>query len=1028
MVEAAPMRSLAAARGLLTGLLVRTVWGVRSHVLERPAAYAVLRTLGRPAVWLMHGLAGRAPPQPPADPTVEPVLHLPLDYPLAPLLGPPRTAVLLHAYYTELLPELVARLRHIPVPADVFVSTESEAKRPAIEAAFAAWPGGVDVRVIPNRGRNIAPQLIAFRDVFDSHELVLLLHTKRSLHTEELAGWREATLESLLHSATAVRGIFEAFAQLPQLGMVAPRIYPPVRPHMVWGETYPVCRDLAERLGIALSPDSPLDFPAGAMLWVRSAALKPLLDLNLAYEDFAEEAGQKDGTLAHAVERLFFHSCELSGLRWIRAGSGEAIREPERLFRAEEPLALRRTLTDQGRAVLLPGRPPNPTLTREAAAARPPEAERKAAFRKLARVDLEAFLASGRRLVLPTSDTPEVSIVLVLFNQAELTFQCLRSLRFSLDVASEVIVVDNASTDRTAELLERLDGARIVRSAENLHFVRGVNLAAAQARGAAILLLNNDTRVRPESIGAACSRLAVEPDLGAVGARIVLLDGTLQEAGSLVWRDGTAQGYGRGADPYASEFQFRRDVDYASGAFLMFRRDLFERLGRLDEAFAPAYYEETDLCFRIREAGFRVAYEPRAEIRHFEFGSSESSEAALDLQRAHQAVFADRHRAALDADHLPAGTPPLAARMRPPPARRLLIVDDQVPYPHLGAGYPRARDLLIAARDAGWFVTFYPSVHPDADWATAYDVLPPDVEIAAERGTQGLAGFLRERAGYYDAAIVSRPHNMAAFKQALRQVPSFIASDRIIYDAEAIFAARDAAASPKAVAAEIALACGAAVVLAVNPAEAESFRAAGQGGVRVLGHAQTPRATKAGFARRRDILFVGALDEDNSPNADSLVFFVNEVAPRLDALIGTGWTLKVAGRNAAPTVRALASPRMQLLGMVPDLTALYGKARLFIAPTRFAAGSPMKVHEAAAHGLPVVATSLLGRQLGWTDGRELLVADDPDAFAAACARLYDDADLWERLRANALAAVERDCSPEAFAGTVRDVLEKILPR
>lgn len=1026
MVEARPMRPFAAARGLFVEALVRTVWGVRGRVMGQPAAYALLRTAGRPAVWLMHRLAGRAPPLNPGafeeSRVDEPVLRLPLDYPIAALTSPPTTAILLHAYYTDLLPELRDRLAHIPYPADLFISTDTEAKRSEALAAFAGWPGRVEARVTPNRGRNIAPQLVGFRDVFDSHELVLLLHTKRSVHTEELAGWRQATLDSLLGSEAAVRGVYEAFARLPRLGLVAPRTYPVVRPHMIWAENYACCRDLADRLGIVLSPDSPLDFPAGAMFWARSAALKPLLALDLSYDDFPEEAGQKDGTLAHAIERLFFHACEVAGLRWIRAGSGEAIAPPERLFTVHEPLALRRALTDQGRTVVLPGRPPQPTRTPAEVAAAPTEAARKAIFRDLCRDELDAFLASGERLVLPTSETPEVSVLLVLFNQAELTFQCLRSLTAALDRPSEVILVDNASSDRTRELLDRIDGARIVRNAENLHFVRGVNAGAALARGEALLLLNNDTRVRPGSIAAAASRLAEEPDLGAVGGRIVLLDGTLQEAGSIVWRDGAAAGHGRGADPWAPEFQFRRDVDYCSAAFLMIRRELFERLSRFDEAFAPAYYEETDLSLRIREAGFRVGYDPRIEVRHFEFGSSATSEAALDLQRRHREVLLERHRATLERDHLSAAASQLEARARPPPARRLLIVEDQVPYRQLGAGYPRANDLLRAAHAAGWFVTFYPAFHPDADWATAYEAVPPEVEIAAERGWAGLPTFMRERAGFYDAAIVSRPHNMRPFLAALRQVPDFIAPSRVIYDAEAIFAARDAAADPRAIAAETALARAASVVLAVNAQEAERFRAAGGRDVRVLGHALEAKPTRASFASRRDILFVGAADVDVSPNADSLVFFVRKVMPRLDALMGTDWTLKVAGRSAAPAVQALASERVQLLGMVPDLAPLYGKSRLFIAPTRFAAGSPMKVHEAAAHGLPVVATSLLAGQLGWRD--ELLVADDAEAFASACARLYRDRELWTQIRAAALAAVKRDCSPEAFRQTVEDVLRR----
>jgi glycosyltransferase involved in cell wall biosynthesis len=191
----------------------------------------------------------------------------------------------------------------------------------------------------------------------------------------------------------------------------------------------------------------------------------------------------------------------------------------------------------------------------------------------------------------------------------------------------------------------------------------------------------------------------------------------------------------------------------------------------------------------------------------------------------------------------------------------------------------------------------------------------------------------------------------------------------------------------------------------------------------VLGHALHPRPTANGFEDRRDLLFVGAMDEDDSPNADSLDFFVREDMPCLDALIGSDWVLRVVGRNGAARVRALAAPRVQLLGRIEDIQSLYASSRVFIAPTRYAAGIPMKVHEAAARGLPSAVTSLLSRQLGWRDGQAVTVGDTPEEFARACQRLYQDAAVWEAVRAGALARVASECTPAAFNATVAAALE-----
>ena len=217
----------------------------------------------------------------------------------------------------------------------------------------------------------------------------------------------------------------------------------------------------------------------------------------------------------------------------------------------------------------------------------------------------------------------------MLFNRAELTFACLRSLAENYSERMEVIIVDNNSHDETPLLLDRLIGARIIRNDENLNFLLAVNQAAAQARGEYLLLLNNDAQVMPGTLRAALNAAKDAKDIGAVGGRLILLDGTLQEAGSIIWRDGSCLGYGRGDNPFAPMYMFRRDVDYCSGAFLLTRRSTWEELGGFDERFKPAYYEETDYCSRLWERNLRVVYEPNSVLLHYEFASSASAKQAI---------------------------------------------------------------------------------------------------------------------------------------------------------------------------------------------------------------------------------------------------------------------------------------------------------------------------------------------------------------------------------------------------------------
>ena len=661
----------------------------------------------------------------------------------------------------------------------------------------------------------------------------------------------------------------------------------------------------------------------------------------------------------------------------------------------------------------------------------------KQQYREQCLLEFSTFLSGTGRISFPRSENPKVSIILILFNQAELTLQCLLSLVKSVDTPAELIIIDNASSDSTPALCTRIDGATIIRNEMNLHFLRGVNQAAAIARGDAVLLLNNDTSVKPGSIGAAYDLLKAESDIGAVGGRIVLLNGTLQEAGSIIWRDGSCAGYGRGYSPSMPEFQFRRDVDYCSGAFLLVRRSLFSELNYFDTAFAPAYYEETDLCMRIRKVGFRVVYEPRVEITHFEFGSSSSSDDAIALQRHNWSIFLERHKDVLGT-HCAPRTRDLDARMIRHHTGRILIIDDQIPHPALGSGFPRARSIYQAIHDANWFITLYPLTIPTVSWDDAYRIIPPDVEIIAGHGVPDLASFLRNRVGYYDAVLVSRPHNMKLLKQALANVPDFLDTTTLIYDAEALFSVREelrlkVVGTPlttnelnKRLKEEIFLCNQSASVIAVNEIEAEIFRSHVEADVHVLGHSLVVQPTTTKFDHRSDILFVGALDDNSSPNVDSLVWFVHEVMPILNRMLGISWHLHVVGRNKSRIVRRLAGSRIHLHGMVDDVREFYERSRLFVAPTRFAAGIPMKMHEAAAAGVPSVATTLLAHQLGWTAGIHLLTGDTSADFAAACARLYSEEGLWNQIRENAIERVRYDCDPNKFRSDIKYLLESLL--
>ncbi len=708
--------------------------------------------------------------------------------------------------------------------------------------------------------------------------------------------------------------------------------------------------------------------------------------------------------------------------RWsapLRALGDVLIRSRQRLGRSLISTAAGRRLYRRIR-----GRAPGEESARE------PGFDRRA-FVHRAEQDLDEFLSSGQRLVLPRPDPVRVSIVVVLFNQAALSLRCFRSILAHAGDQAELVVIDNASTDRTGDLLERVDGIERVVNSENLGFVHAVNQAASRARGELLLLLNNDAELGPGSLEAAIAALQSAEDIGAVGGRIVLADGRLQEAGGIVWKDGSTSGYGRGCAPEEPRFLFRREVDYCSGAFLLTPARLFAEFDGFDTAYAPAYYEETDYCFRLQQADYRIVYEPWAWVRHLEFASSSDPEAALKLQARHRKVFSQRHAGALQ-DRPEQGLVDELLVRTARSHRKVLWIDDRVPHASLGAGYPRARRMLNTLAENGFDLTLYPLQIENDDWSRIRASLDPGIEVMTGLGIERLGEFLNDRRGFYDRVVVSRPINMKVVNTLLQGRREVLGKARLIYDAEAIEAEREIQRQRMAgqslsqdrvrrmLAEEIELSRMADAVITVSEVEAEVFRAAGHKHVAVIGHALEVDLTPAAFDDRRGLLFVGALREAESPNVDALCWFLDEVADLLKSEMGDDFSLYIAGDAPVELVDRYRSDQVHFLGRVDSLEALYSACRVFIAPTRFAAGIPHKVHEAAAAGIPVVATSVLAGQLNWQHDRQLLVADQAEAFARSCARLYQDRQLWQTIRDQAAAAVAADCNPE---GLVKNLVE-----
>ena len=424
------------------------------------------------------------------------------------------------------------------------------------------------------------------------------------------------------------------------------------------------------------------------------------------------------------------------------------------------------------------------------------------------------------------------------------------------------------------------------------------------------------------------------------------------------------------------------------------------------------------------------------------------------MQRNHR-IFVSKHLDYLRYQHPPARrhavharsprphAPAVQAHAAPAPASaplRILFIEDCIPLRRLGAGYVRSNDIIHAMSGLGHLVSVFPIYKATASPIEIYRDMPQTAEVLYERGMEVLADFIAERSGYYDIVWVGRTHNLVRLLPILEDGSAALPSHGFVLDTEAVAAPRQAAQSrvlgrpltaslEQALRAELACAYFCQKIIAVNAYDAELVRLAGHRNVAVLGHMKQPCPTPSSWSQRRDLLFLGAIHDPGSPNHDSLEWFTQSVLPLLEGRLPPDARFTVAGfvRRGIDLSELGRHPRVDLIGPVDDLATLYDSHRVFVAPTRFAGGIPFKVHEAASYGLPVVATDLLCRQVGWKPGAEIISggSDDPRQFADGVVALYEQVETWNTVRRGALNRLHQENNPAGYVDSLRHILHDV---
>lgn len=355
----------------------------------------------------------------------------------------------------------------------------------------------------------------------------------------------------------------------------------------------------------------------------------------------------------------------------------------------------------------------------------------------------------------PKVDRPDVTVVMVTYNRWDLSRQALQLLADATEPRHEVVIVDNASVDGTADELGHVEGARILRNAQNLGFGPANNQGAAMARGRYLLLLNSDAWVRAGWLEPLIEIADADAGVAAVAPKLLYPDGRLQEAGSILWRDARVRNYGDGDVPNRPEYLFRRTVDYASAACLLVRRSAFVEVGGFDPRFAPMYCEDVDLCLALAKRHGRVVYQPRSVVEHVRGASGSGGVKAARIERNRRLLRA-RWRSLLDR------RPPESWRAEPSgiiggrdamTCERVLVLTGPRPDAQGTPEQRRLADLVTAAAkrwpDARWTVASL-----DGDPVTRTDDLG-DAGIEAVTAAESWETWLAGRRYHYGIVAVA---------------------------------------------------------------------------------------------------------------------------------------------------------------------------------------------------------------------------------------------------------------------------------